>query len=110
MAESYRGGGTDRAFWDRNTISVHRRMRGRPRRASSGPRVWIVQIGTAVRVMRIATGEIEEDIDAEAAAKAVAAELGNRSDKACKQALSPERREEIARNAAIKRWQEQRSK
>jgi hypothetical protein len=61
-------------------------------------------IGTAVKVMRIATGEIEEDIDPKTGAAAAAAELGRRGGKARKQALSPERRKEIARKAAMARW------
>lgn len=62
-------------------------------------------IGAAVKVAKIATGEIEEDIDPRSAA---AAELGRRGGAARKNALSPERRKEIARKAAIKRWQKQR--
>jgi len=62
-------------------------------------------IGTAVKVMRIATGEIEEDIDPKSAA---ARELGSRGGNARKQALSPERRKEIARKAAITRWRKRR--
>ena len=58
--------------------------------------------------MRIATGQIEEDIDPKSAASLVAAELGRRGGKARKQALSPERRKEIGRKAAMKRWQKRR--
>ena len=65
-------------------------------------------IGAAVKVMRIATGEIEEDIDPKFAASSAAAELGRRGGKARKQALSPERRKEIARKAAKTRWKKQR--
>jgi hypothetical protein len=64
-------------------------------------------IGTAVKVMRIATGEIEEDIEPKAAS-AAAAELGSRGGKARKSALTPERRKEIARKAALARWQKRR--
>jgi hypothetical protein len=56
-------------------------------------------------VAKIATGEIEEDIDPKSSA---AKELGSRGGKARKQALSPERRKEIASKAAIKRWQKRR--
>jgi hypothetical protein len=53
----------------------------------------------------ISTGEIEKDIDP----KSAAAELGRLGGKARKQALTPERRKEIARKAAIKRWSKHRN-
>jgi hypothetical protein len=59
-------------------------------------------IGAAVKVMRIATGEEEEEIDS---AKSAAAELGSRGGKARAARLTPERRADIARTAARKRWQ-----
>ena len=62
-------------------------------------------VGAAVKVARILSHQIEEDIDP----KSVAAELGSRGGKARKAALSPERRKEIARKAAIKRWQKHRN-
>lgn len=66
-------------------------------------------IGTAVKVAKIATGEIEEDIDPKSAsASSAAVELGKGGGKARHDALSPERRKEIARKAAIKRWQKHR--
>jgi hypothetical protein len=49
--------------------------------------------------------KIEEDIDPKSAA---AVELGSRGGRARKHALTPERRKEIARQAAIKRWQKYR--
>jgi hypothetical protein len=58
-------------------------------------------IGNAVRVMRIATGEEEDDIDS---VKSAAAELGARGGKARAATMTPERRAEIARKAAAKRW------
>ena len=60
-------------------------------------------IGNAVRVMRIATGEEEEEIerdDKNAAAK----ELGRKGGKKRAANLSPERRAEIAKKAAESRW------
>lgn len=60
-------------------------------------------IGTAVKVMKIATGEIPEDVDPEPLASA-AAELGRRGGKARAASLSKKRRAEIARKAAAKRW------
>jgi hypothetical protein len=58
-------------------------------------------IGAAVKVMRIATGEETEELDS---AKSAAAELGARGGKARAARMTPERRTEIARKAAAKRW------
>lgn len=60
-------------------------------------------IGAAVKVMRIATGEIEDERDATASA---AAQLGKLGGAARAKALTPERRAEIARKGAAKRWEE----
>ena len=60
-------------------------------------------IGNAVKVMQIATGEIEEEIDGDGKNKA-AVELGRRGGKARAEKLSKERRSEIAKAAAAKRW------
>ena len=59
-------------------------------------------IGAAVKVMQIATGEIEEDTD-DGKDKA-AVELGRKGGKARAAKMTPERRAEIARKAAAKRW------
>lgn len=57
-------------------------------------------IGNAVRVMRIATGE-----EAETSSPASpAGEMGRKGGKARAEAMTPERRAEVARNAASKRW------
>ena len=61
-------------------------------------------IGNAVKVMRIATGEENEELDT-GRAKSAAAELGSRGGKARAAQMTPERRAEIARKAAAKRWQ-----
>ena len=61
-------------------------------------------IGTAVKVMRVATGEIEEDIDDDDKNKA-AVELGRKGGKARAKKLTPEQRSGIARAAAKSRWQ-----
>jgi hypothetical protein len=58
-------------------------------------------IGNAVRVMRIATGEETEELDS---VKSAAAELGSRGGKARAASMTAERRAEIARKAAAKRW------
>lgn len=58
-------------------------------------------IGAAIKVAKIATGEQEEDKEKTSAA----AELGKKGGKKRAASLSPERRKEIARKAAEKRWQ-----
>jgi hypothetical protein len=58
-------------------------------------------IGMSVKVMRIATGEEEEELDR---AKSAAAELGARGGKARAAKMAPERRAEIAKKAARTRW------
>ena len=59
-------------------------------------------IGTAVKVAKIATGEVEEDTD-DGKNKAAQA-LGRLGGKARAEKLTPEQRTEIARKAAAKRW------
>lgn len=65
-------------------------------------------IGAAVKVMQIATGEIEEDTDGDGKNKA-AQELGRRGGKARAGMLSKKRRSEIAKKAAKARWGSRRS-
>ncbi len=60
-------------------------------------------IGAAVKVMQIATGEIEETTDDDGKDKA-AVELGRKGGRARAENLSQKRRSEIAREAAQKRW------
>lgn len=60
-------------------------------------------IGSAVKIMRIATGEETNDViddGKDPAAKA----LGAKGGKKRAENMTPERRAEIARNAAVKRW------
>jgi len=63
-------------------------------------------IGNAIKVAKIATGEIEEDIDTpEKQGKDPAAvSMGKRGGKARAEKMTPERRAEIAKKAAQKRW------
>lgn len=61
-------------------------------------------IGAAVKVMQIATGEIEEDTDKTKHAR----EGGRKGGKARANKLSPEQRSEIARVAAQARWKKSR--
>ena len=60
-------------------------------------------IGAAVKVMQIATGQAEEDIDDDGKNKA-AVELGRKGGRARAKKLNKKRRSEIARKAAVKRW------
>ena len=58
-------------------------------------------IGAAVKVMRIATGEEQDEREATSSA---AAQLGKLGGAARAKAMTPERRAEIAKAAAEKRW------
>ena len=60
-------------------------------------------IGNAVKVMRIATGEEEEEYQADGKNKA-AVELGRKGGAARAVKLTKEQRSEIARKAAQSRW------
>jgi hypothetical protein len=62
-------------------------------------------IGNAVRVMRIATGEAQEDYEAKPEKNAAAAELGRKGGAVRAKRMTPERRAEIARgsDAAVER-------
>ncbi|MDR6293795.1 hypothetical protein E9232_006348 [Inquilinus ginsengisoli] len=64
-------------------------------------------IGNAVHVMRIATGEIEEGSPADDGKDPAAKALGAKGGKARAESMTPERRAEIARKAAAKRWSRQ---
>jgi hypothetical protein len=65
-------------------------------------------IGNAVHVMRIATGEIADTVPTpESEGKDPAAvALGRKGGKARAEGMSPKRRKEIARRAALARWKE----
>lgn len=58
-------------------------------------------IGRAVMVAKIATGEIEDEREELASA---AAQLGRKGGKKRAENMTPERRKEIAKKAAAKRW------
>jgi hypothetical protein len=60
-------------------------------------------IGNAVHVMRIATGEIEETVPDDGKDPAAKA-LGRKGGTARAKAMTPERRAQIAKQAAKKRW------
>ena len=59
-------------------------------------------IGLAVMIGKIATGEIEDEVDA---TKSAAAQLGSLGGKKRAANMTPERRAEIAKAAAAKRWE-----
>jgi hypothetical protein len=60
-------------------------------------------IGAAVKVMRIATGEETEEFAVERT-KSAAAELGGLGGKARAARMSPVKRAEVAKKAALARW------
>jgi len=61
-------------------------------------------VANAVKVMRIATGEEGEDAPPASAKDEAAAAMGRKGGKARAETMTPERRAEIARKAAAKRW------
>lgn len=61
-------------------------------------------VSNAVRVMRILTGEEEESPIADDGKNKAAQELGRKGGAARAKAMTPERRSEIAKKAAAKRW------
>jgi hypothetical protein len=61
-------------------------------------------IGLAVMIGKIATGEVEDTRDDVSSA---AAQMGKLGGKARAAAMTPERRAEIAKKAAAKRWNKQ---
>jgi hypothetical protein len=61
-------------------------------------------VARAVHIGRIATGEIEEKKTEDDAKDPNAQALGSKGGRARMRMLSPERRAEIAKKAAAKRW------
>ena len=61
-------------------------------------------IGAAVKVMKIATGEIEEDIEPDDGKDKAAQAMGRKGGKARAAKLTKHQREEIARAGAAARW------
>ncbi len=61
-------------------------------------------IGNAVHVMRIATGEIDEGTPPDDGKDPAAVSMGKRGGVARAKSMTPERRAEIARTAAERRW------
>lgn len=60
-------------------------------------------IGNAVMIAKIATGEAEDTVSDDGKDKAAQA-LGKKGGAARAKSMTPERRREIAKNAAAKRW------
>ncbi|MBL8597831.1 MAG: RNA-binding protein [Devosia sp.] len=60
-------------------------------------------IGNAVLIARIATGEVDDDVPDDGKDPAAKA-LGKKGGAARAKSMTPERRAEIARKAAAKRW------
>ena len=63
-------------------------------------------VSNAVRVMKIATGEEEEEFDGKGGKDPAARAMGRKGGKARAESLSAKRRKEIAKKAAAKRWSE----
>jgi hypothetical protein len=61
-------------------------------------------IANAVRVMQVATGEAEEEFEADDGKDKAAQALGRKGGAARAASMTPERRAEIAKKAAVKRW------
>jgi hypothetical protein len=61
-------------------------------------------VSNAVRVAKILTGEIEEDTGQDDGKDKGAQALGRKGGAARAKSMTPERRAEIARKAAAKRW------
>lgn len=61
-------------------------------------------VANAVRVMQIATGEAEEEFDPNDGKDKAAQAMGRKGGKARAEKMTPERRAEIAKKAAAKRW------
>lgn len=61
-------------------------------------------IGNAIRVAKIATGEIEEKAPADDGKDKAAQALGKKGGAARAKSLTPEQRAEIAKKAAESRW------
>ena len=61
-------------------------------------------VANAIRVTKILTGEVEEDTGADDGKDKAAQALGKKGGAARRDKLTPERRAEIARKAAAKRW------
>ncbi len=71
---------------------------------SKGEKRYADVLGNAVKVMRIATSEQPEGCGPETVKDKAAQELGRKGGKKRAESMAPERRTEIAKIAAEKRW------
>lgn len=69
-----------------------------------GKRCPVDVVGNAVHVMRVLTGEADDEAPDDGKDKA-AQSMGRRGGAARAASMTPERRAEIARQAAAKRWE-----
>ena len=83
--------------------SVKQRSEARLPKGPQGQKRPADTVANAIRVAKILTGEIEEDMG-DSGKDAAAQSLGRRGGAARREKLTPERRREIARAAAAKRW------
>ena len=67
-------------------------------------------VSNAVRVMKIATGEEEEEFDGKDGKDPAAQAMGRKGGKARAKKLTASERTEIAKKAAAKRWRNQSSR
>lgn len=63
-------------------------------------------VANAVKIAKIATGEEDDEPPPDDGKDAAAVSLGKRGGRARAESLSPQRRAEIAKNAATRRWNE----
>ncbi len=61
-------------------------------------------VGNAIRVAQIATGEVDEETEADDGKDKAAQSMGRRGGKARAEKLTADQRTEIAKKAAAKRW------
>ena len=61
-------------------------------------------IGNAVRVMQIATGQVEEGVPVDDGKNPAAVAMGKKGGAARAKTMTPERRAEIVKTTAEKRW------
>ena len=84
------------------TISFSIKVWARMPKGPQGQKRPADAIGLAVLIGKIATGEIEDEREE---ASSAAAKLGSLGGKRRAENMTPERRSEIARKAAAKRWE-----
>ena len=74
-------------------------------RGRSGEKRPAETIGNATMIARIATGEVDETATTDDGKNAAAVALGRMGGKARAEGMTAEKRSEIAKNAAAKRWE-----